>query len=286
MRRPIVLVAGRASRETIEALGPGVEVRHCDGTDHAELLDAARDADAMLVRATSQVDARVLEAARQLKVIASLDAGAGRLDTAAAPRAGVLVVTARTAHAVNNAERTVRLLHTAARYLARSDTGQEGRYSGVELAGTVLGVVGVDEVGVLVAERMRAFGMQTLAFVPGAALTPRPWRSGLPLVALDELLERADFITVHLTGGVGTAGLIGHAELRRVKAAVRIVHDAGSPTVDEEALLTAIAGGRVAAGLAMVAVPPRPTDLRVADSIRMGLECAYWHGEPWPLAAP
>ncbi|MFF2780716.1 phosphoglycerate dehydrogenase [Streptomyces sp. NPDC058052] len=262
MAKPLVLIADELSPATLTALGPDVDVRHCAGADRRALLAAVADADALLVRGATRVDAEVIGAARRLRVVARAGAGLDDIDVPAATRAGILVVTAPVSHVVSAAELACGLLLSTARTIPQADfslkSGEwdRGRYVGVELADKTLGVIGLGRIGTLVAQRMSAFGMRILAHDPYAT-EERAVRAGARLVPLDELLRQADFVTVHLPRTPETAGLVGERELALVKRSVRIVNAARGGIVDEEALAAALKDGRVAgAGLDVFAVEP------------------------------
>ncbi|MGW2710040.1 phosphoglycerate dehydrogenase [Streptomyces sp. NPDC001356] len=262
MTPPIVLLAEALAPATIDALGPQVEIRHCDGGDRARLLAAVRDADALLVRSATRVDAEVLAAAPRLRVVGRAGTGLDNVDLDAATRAGVTVVNAPASNSVTAAELACGLIISVARHIPQADASlkrgqwQRGRYTGVELADKTLGVVGLGRIGRLVAYRMRAFGMRVIAYDP--YLSPsQAAEAGAKPVTLDELLAVSDFITVHLPRTAETTGLIGHEELRRVKPGVRIVNAARGGIVDEQALAAALTEGRVAgAGLDVFATEP------------------------------
>ncbi|WP_221357872.1 phosphoglycerate dehydrogenase [Streptomyces beigongshangae] len=262
MTAPIVLLAEPLAPAAVEALGPQVEIRHCDGSDRASLLAAVRDADALLVRSATRVDAEVLTAASRLKVVGRAGVGLDNVDLHAATRAGVTVVNAPTANSVTAAELTCGLIISVARHIPQANAAlkdglwRRSRYTGVELADKTLGIVGLGRIGRLVAHRMRAFGMRLVAHDPH--LSPlQAQEAGAELVTLDELLASADFITVHLPRTAETTGLIGHDELQRAKPGVRIVNAARGGIVDEQALAAALQDGRVsAAGLDVFATEP------------------------------
>lgn len=252
---PIVLIAEKLSPATIDALGPGFAVRHCDGARREELLAAVADADALLIRSATQVDGEVLRAAKKLRVVARAGVGLDNVDVAEATRAGVLVVNAPTSNVTSAAELAVGLLLATARNIASANSALKGgewarsRYGGVELSGKTVGVVGLGRIGTLVAERLRAFGMTVVAFDPYVT-GERAARLGAELVEFEELLRRSDFITVHLPRTADTVGLIGDEALRKVKPSVRVINAARGGIVDEAALALALKEGRVAgAGL-------------------------------------
>lgn len=270
--RPVVLLAEELSPATVTALGPEVEVRHCDGTDRAALFAALAEAEAVLVRSATRMDREAIAAAPRLRVIARAGVGLDNVDVAAATEAGVLVVNAPTSNIVSAAELAVGLLLCVARNLPQADASLKGgswqrsRFTGVELSGKVLGVVGLGRIGSLVARRMGAFDMDVIAYDP--YVTPeRAAELGVRKVSLEELLAEADFVTVHLPKTPETVGLIGTEALRRVKPGVRIVNASRGGIVDEAALFEALRDGRVAgAGLDVFAVEP------CTDSPLFGLE--------------
>ncbi|MER6559059.1 phosphoglycerate dehydrogenase [Streptomyces sp. NPDC001027] len=262
MTAPIVLLAEALAPTTVDALGPQADVRHCDGSDRARLLAAVRDADALLVRSATRVDAEVLAAAPRLKVVGRAGVGLDNVDLEAATRAGVTVVNAPASNSVTAAELACGLIISVARHIPQANASLKGgqwqrsRYTGVELADKTLGVIGAGRIGRLVAHRMRAFGMQLIAHDPYLTASQAA-ETGARLVTLDELLTTSDFITVHLPRTAETTGLIGHDELRRVKPGVRIVNAARGGIVDEQALAAALIEGRVAAaGLDVFATEP------------------------------
>jgi D-3-phosphoglycerate dehydrogenase len=260
--RPVVLIAEELSPATVEALGPDFEIRHVDGSDRAALLPAIADVDAVLIRSATQVDAEAIAAARRLKVVARAGVGLDNVDVKAATQAGVMVVNAPTSNIVSAAELAVALLLASARYVPQAGATLKGgawkrsKYTGTELFEKTLGVVGLGRIGVLVAQRLAAFGMNVVAYDPYVT-SARAGQLGVRLVGLDELLETSDFITVHLPKTPETIGLIGEEALRKVKPTVRIVNAARGGIVDEAALFAALKEGRVAgAGLDVFAKEP------------------------------
>ena len=262
MSKPVVLIAEELSPATVDALGPDFEIRHCNGADRAELLPAIADVDAILVRSATKVDDEAIAAAGKLKVIARAGVGLDNVDVPAATKAGVMVVNAPTSNIVTAAELACGLLIATARNIPQA-TGslkngewKRSKYTGVELSEKTLGVVGLGRIGVLVAQRMSAFGMKVVAYDPFVQ-PARAAQMGVKLLSLDELLEVSDFVTVHLPKTPETAGLIGDEALHKVKPSVRIVNAARGGIVDEDALASALKEGRVAgAGLDVYASEP------------------------------
>ena len=262
MTKPVVLIAEELSPATIDALGPDFEVRHTDGADRAALLPALADADAVLIRSATRMDAEAIAAARRLKVIARAGVGLDNVDVDAATKAGVMVVNAPTSNITSAAELAVGLLLASARNIAPANAALKGgawkrsQYGGVELLDKKVGIVGFGRIGQLVAERLKGFGVEILAYDPYVSVQ-RAGQLGARLVTLDELLAESDFITIHLPKTSETLGLIGKEALAKVKPTVHVVNAARGGVLDEEALADAIAEGRVAgAGLDVFAKEP------------------------------
>ena len=251
-RRPVVLIAEELSPATVEALGPDVEVRYCDGADRGKLLAALPGADALLVRSATRVDAEALGAARSLRVVARAGVGLDNVDVPAATQAGVMVVNAPTSNVVSAAELAVTLLLTIARKVPQASAslkaGQWKRsaFTGTELFEKTVGIVGLGRIGQLVAQRLAAFGTVNVAYDPYVT-SARAGQLGVRLVSLEELLRVSDFVTVHLPRTPETVGLIGAEALRDAKPGLRIVNAARGGIVDEAALHDALVDGRVAA---------------------------------------
>ena len=262
MSKPIVLIAEPLSPATIEALGPDFDVRECDGSDRTALLAAIVDADALLVRSATKVDAGALAAAPRLKVVARAGVGLDNVDVRAATQSGVMVVNAPTSNIVSAAELAVALMLSAARHVSpahaalKNSEWKRSKYTGIELYEKTVGIVGLGRIGVLVAQRLSAFGMRVIAFDPYVQ-AGRAAQMGVRLVSLEELLAEADFMSVHLPKTPETVGLIGEEELAQVKPSLVLVNAARGGIVDEHALYVAIKEGRVAAaGLDVFASEP------------------------------
>lgn len=262
MSKPVVLIAEELSPATVEALGPDFEVRSVDGGDRDALLHALADADAVLIRSATKMDAEAIAAGTRLKVIARAGVGLDNVDVQAATQAGVMVVNAPTSNITSAAELSVGLLLATARNIApasaalKAGSWDRSRYSGVELLGKTVGIVGLGRIGALVAERLKGFGVTIVASDPYAS-PAKAAQLGARLVSLDELLAQSDFITLHVPKTPETLGLIDEEALSKVKPAVRIVNAARGGIVDEAALARALAEGRVAgAGIDVFAREP------------------------------
>ncbi|WP_343710250.1 phosphoglycerate dehydrogenase [Mycobacterium sp.] len=255
MSLPVVLIADKLAESTVAALGDAVEVRWVEGPDRAKLLAAVPDAEALLVRSATTVDAEVLAAAPKLKIVARAGVGLDNVDVDAATERGVMVVNAPTSNIHSAAEHAVALLLAAARQITAADASLRERqwkrssFSGTEIFGKTVGIVGLGRIGQLVAQRLAAFGAHILAYDPYVS-TARAAQLGIELLTLDELLARADFISVHLPKTPETAGLIDKEALAKTRPGVIVVNAARGGLVDEAALAQAVASGHVrAAGI-------------------------------------
>ena len=260
--RAVVLIAEELSPATVDALGPDFEVRHCDGADRGALLAAIVDADAVLVRSATRIDLEALAAAPRLKVVARAGVGLDNVDVRAATMAGVMVVNAPTSNIVSAAELAVALMLAAARHVSpahaalRAGQWKRARFTGIELYEKTVGVVGLGRIGVLVAQRLAAFGMNVIAYDPYVQ-AGRAAQVGVRLVDLDTLLAESDFMSVHLPKTPETIGLIGAEQLAAAKPGLVLVNAARGGIVDEAALHDALKNGQIAAaGLDVFATEP------------------------------
>ena len=247
----VVLIAEELAPAALDVLAHDFDVRHVDGADRSALLAALPEADAVIVRSATTIDAEALAAGPKLKVVARAGVGLDNVDVAAATARGVLVVNAPTSNIVSAAEQAIALLLAVARHTASASAAlkngewKRSKYTGVEVQGKTVGVIGLGRIGVLFAQRMAAFGTRLIAYDPYVQ-PARAAQLGVRLVGLDELLRESDFISVHLPRTPETLGLIGERELTMVKPGVRIVNAARGGLVDEQALADALAEGRVA----------------------------------------
>jgi D-3-phosphoglycerate dehydrogenase len=259
---PVVLIAEDLAPAAIDLLATEFEVRHVDGTDRPALLAALAGADAVIVRSATQIDAEAIAAAPRLRVIARAGVGLDNVEVPAATARGVMVVNAPTSNIVSAAEQAVTLLLAVARHTVPATSSlkrgewKRSQFTGVEVQGKTVGVVGLGRIGVLFAQRMASFGTRLIAYDPYVQ-PARAAQLGVRLVGLEELLRESDFISIHLPRTPETVGLIGAKELRLVKPTVRIVNAARGGLIDEEALAEAVAERRVAGvGLDVFAKEP------------------------------
>ena len=245
MSLPVVLIADKLAESTVAALGDQVEVRWVDGPDRPKLLAAVADADALLVRSATTVDAEVIAAAPKLKIVARAGVGLDNVDVDAATAAGVLVVNAPTSNIHSAAEHALALMLSAARQIPAADatlrehTWKRSKFNGTEIFGKTVGVVGLGRIGQLVAAaagRLR-HPRHRLRPVRARRRAPPSWASSC--CPSTTLLARADFISVHLPKTPETAGLLGKEALAKTKPGVIIVNAARGGLIDEHALADA-----------------------------------------------
>ncbi|MFI9748178.1 hydroxyacid dehydrogenase [Streptomyces sp. NPDC052494] len=247
MPSPIVILSDALPDDAVAALKATCDVRHVDGRDRAALFAALPDADALIVRSGTRVDAEALDRAPRLKVVGRAGVGLDNVDTATAAERGITVVNAPDSNTVSVAELTVGLILASARHLtaaARSLEAGEWRradFVGLELAGRTVGIVGYGRVGRQVARRLAAFDMRILVHDPYADTAG----DDVQRTGLDELLATSDVVTLHLPKTPGTTGLIGARELSLMRPTAYLVNTARGGIVDETALAEALREGRL-----------------------------------------
>lgn len=208
----------------------------------AEMVELVRGCDGLLVGVDPVTDA--VMAAGPLRAIAKYGSGTDNIDLDAARALGVEVTTTGAANASAVAELTIAFVFALARHLCAMDRGiREGSWSrrgGIELAGRTMGIVGYGAIGAEVGARARALGLSVVAHDPYVET------ADVPLLPLDDLLERADFVSVHVPLVPATAGLIGREEVRRMKPGSHLINVARGGIVDEEAVADALDRGHLA----------------------------------------
>ena len=260
-----ILVAEAVAREGIELLAAHHEVDERIGCSREELAAILPDYDALVVRSQVQVDAELIAAATRLVVIGRAGVGVDNVDLDAATRAGITVVNAPTGNTIAAAEHTLALLYGVARRTAAADASvrrgewKRAQFTGLELRGRTLGIIGLGKIGQAIAVRARAMEMVVLGVDPfvtaeGAA------NHGVELVGLDTLLARADVLTVHVPLTRATRGLIGREAIARLRPGAIILNVARGGIVDEAAVAEALASGHLGgAGIDVFEHEP-PTD--------------------------
>ncbi len=265
MAKPVVVIAEQLSPATVEALGPDFDIRDVDGTDRPALLAALADANAVLIRSATQIDAEALAAAPHLQVVARAGVGLDNVDIRAATEAGVMVVNAPTSNIISAAELTIGHILSLARHIPAAHASlaagewKRSKYTGTELYEKTVGIIGLGRIGALITARLQAFGVAVIAYDPYVS-PARAQQLGVRLVTLDELLEQADFITIHMPKTPETTGMISAPQLAKMKKTAYIVNVARGGLIDEADLAEALAAGTIAgAGLDVFSAEP-PTE--------------------------
>jgi D-3-phosphoglycerate dehydrogenase len=231
-----------------------------------QLADAIAAADAVLVRSATQITRESLARANGLKVIGRAGVGVDTIDVDAATERGIAVLTAPAGNTISAAELTLALTLALLRRVSAADrsmkAGQWDRksFSGTELYGKTLGLVGAGRIGGEVARRARAFGMQVVAFDP-FLIAERASALGIERADLDEVLRRADVVSLHVPLTDSTSGLLGERELGLMKPTAVIINAARGGVVGEDALVRALQAKRIAgAALDVFEQEPLPAD--------------------------
>jgi D-3-phosphoglycerate dehydrogenase len=236
----------------------------------AELAADIADADAIIVRSATTVDAALIAAAPQLRVIARAGTGVDNVDVEAATARGIVVMNAPGANSISVAELTIGLMLALSRGIAGADAAMKQgiwdkkRLTGAELRGKTLGIVGLGRIGQEVAARARPFGMRIVAHDPFISEQVAD-SLGLRLLPLDELCAAADYLTLHMPVTDDTRRIINKERLAICKPGVRIVNTARGELIDETALADAIDAGAVAGAALDVFENEPPADWRLAQ---------------------
>lgn len=244
--------------------------------DQAALAEQLAGCRALIVRNQTRVTRELIRGADRLQIIGRAGAGLDNIDVTAASDAGIVVSYAPDQNALSVAELGMGMLLALARRLVAADRSTRGggwarqAFTGVELYGKTIGVVGFGRIGFLLAMRARAFGMHVLAhdpFVSPDAVTVV--ESGAEVVGVDELLARADVVSCHLPSTLETRGFFSHERFAQMKSSTLFLNLARGEVVDEPALVEALRSGRIAgAGLDVRAVePPAASPLNEMDNV-------------------
>jgi D-3-phosphoglycerate dehydrogenase len=265
MKTRRILVADELSAEGTEILAKAGQVEVRRGLDEAALRDALPPFHALVVRSATRVTAASLERADNLALIARAGIGVDNIDVDAATARGIVVMNTPEASVVTTAELAISLMVALARNIAAADASmkqgawEKSGFTGTELTGKVLGVLGLGRIGRVVAERAAGLQMQVIAHDPHVdASTAPPW---VRLVSLEELLAEADFVSVHVPLLPETRHLLDRQRLAAMKRGARLIHAARGGIVDEEALCEALHSGHLAgAALDVFEREPLPAD--------------------------
>ncbi|MDQ3624558.1 MAG: phosphoglycerate dehydrogenase, partial [Verrucomicrobiota bacterium] len=264
-----VLVADPISKRGVSELASGgrLEVTVQTGLAEDQLIEIIGEFSGLVVRSQTKVNARVLEAAKKLKVVGRAGVGVDNVDVDAATRRGIIVMNTPGGNTISTAEHAFSLMVSLARHIAQADASVKAgkwdrkSFEGVELYNKTLAVLGMGRIGTEVARRAMAFGMRVLAYDP--YLSPSRARSlQVDVVdSLDDIVAQADFITLHMPLTDETKYMINAERLTRSKQGVRIINCARGGLVDEAALFHALESKQVAgAALDVYEEEPPPRD--------------------------
>ena len=251
-------------------LGPlrssGFIVEKRPGLATADLREALKDCEGLIVRSETKVTAELLDEANSLRVIGRAGVGVDNIDVPAATIRGVVVMNAPDGNTITTAEHTIAMLIALARSIPQASSSlKSGRWDrkkfiGVELQGKTLGIVGLGRIGRVVASRARALGMLIVAYDPFIA-TDQARDLEIELAPLDQVFARADFLTVHTPLTSETRGLVDRDAISKMKKGARIINCARGGLIDEDALYEALTSGAIAgAALDVFNEEPPPAD--------------------------
>jgi D-3-phosphoglycerate dehydrogenase len=254
---PCILITEPIAQEGIDLLRDELPEAHIDvrldlTPEHLRAVIGTYSA--LIVRSQTRVTGELLAAAAHLQVIGRAGSGLDNIDLDAAIRRGVLVVNAPRGNAIAVAEHTMALMLALARHIPAANSSiksgrwDKSRFLGVELHGKVLGIIGLGRVGKEVARRAQALSMRVIACDP-FVFAKQGQQVGVTLHSKEEVLQQADFVTLHATlteGPSGTRTLLGPRELQLLKPGAYLVNSARGSLIDEQALLAALTEGRLA----------------------------------------
>ncbi|MBS0502767.1 MAG: phosphoglycerate dehydrogenase, partial [Proteobacteria bacterium] len=229
----------------------GVEVHEKTGLSKEELIAIIGDYDGLAIRSATKVGRDVLAAATNLKVVGRAGIGVDNVDIPAASAKGVVVMNTPFGNSITTAEHAIALMFALARDIPEADRStqagkwEKNRFMGVELTGKTLGLIGAGNIGSIVADRAIGLKMKVVAFDPFLS-AERARELGVEKATLDELLARADFITLHTPLTDQTRNILSAENLAKTKKGVRIINCARGGLIDEAALKAALESGQVA----------------------------------------
>src|SRR3954463_560690 len=254
MPTPRVLISDALSPAAVQIFkdrGVAVDFEPERGKDKDRLAAVVGGYDGLAIRSATKVTAKILESAKALKVIGRAGIGVDNVDIPAATQKGVIVMNTPFGNSITTAEHAIAMMFALARQIPQADASTQGgkweknRFMGVELTAKVLGVIGCGNIGSIVADRAIGLRMKVIAYDP--FLSPeRAVELGVEKVELDDLLRRADIITLHVPMTEKTRNVLSAENIAKTKKGVRIVNCARGGLVDEVALRAALDSGHVA----------------------------------------
>ena len=265
-----VIVSDPVPVDALAALQGIARITMRDDFTRDELTEALREADALIVRSGTRVTADLLAKTERLRIIGRAGAGVDNIDVRAATEKGVIVVNSPEGNTISAAEHTLALVLALMRHIPRAcESFRQGewkrsRFTGSELYGKTVGVVGLGKIGREVAARLRAFKARVLGSDPYITME-HSHKLEIELVDLDTLLREVDLVTVHAPLTPQTRGLIGRTQLESMKKGARVVNCARGGIIDEDALYDALVSGHLAGAALDVFNQEPPTDRRLVE---------------------
>jgi D-3-phosphoglycerate dehydrogenase len=252
MTKPKVLISDKMDPQAAQIFAErGCDVDVITGKTPEELKEIIGQYDGLAIRSSTKVTQDILDAATNLKVIGRAGIGVDNVDIPAASAKGIVVMNTPFGNSITTAEHAIALMFALARQLPEADAStqagkwEKNRFMGVELTSKTLGLIGAGNIGSIVADRALGLRMKVVAFDP--FLSPeRAVEMGIEKVELDELLARADFITLHTPLTDQTRNILSRENIAKTKKGVRIINCARGGLVDEAALKEALDSGHVA----------------------------------------
>ena len=249
-----VLVADKLPSDGLAAFSEYKTVTMANeaGIERAKLIETIAEYEGLVVRSRTKVDAEIIEAGANLKVIGRAGIGVDNVDLEAATRAGVVVMNTPDGNAITTAEHAISMMLAMARRIPQATASmkagkwEKSKFMGRELCGKTLGIIGLGNIGRIVADRAQGLHLQVIAFDPYFD-ADAAGKLGVELKTLEEVLRAADVITVHAKLTDETRGLIGDAQLEMMKTGVMLVNCARGGIYDEDALLRGVQGGKIGA---------------------------------------
>jgi len=251
---PKVLVSDKLSKTAVQIFKDnGVEVDYLPdlGKDKDKLLEVIGQYDGLAIRSASKITEKIIAAATNLKVIGRAGIGVDNVDIPAATKKGIIVMNTPFGNSITTAEHAIAMMFALARQLPEADAStragkwEKNRFMGVEVTNKTLGIIGAGNIGSIVADRAVGLHMKVIAYDP--FLTPeRAQNMGVEKVELDELLKRADFITLHTPLIEATKNIINAEAIAKMKDGARLINCARGGLVDEAALYDALKSGKLA----------------------------------------
>jgi D-3-phosphoglycerate dehydrogenase / 2-oxoglutarate reductase len=215
-----------------------------------DLKKAAADVDAIIVRSETKITAEVLASSKKVRIVGRAGVGVDNIDVAAASRQGVLVVNVPGGNTISAAEHTVALLLALSRNIPQANASMKAgewkrsQFTGTELQGKVLALIGLGRIGREVAKRCQSFGMRVIGYDPYAS-EEYAKNFNIALVTLEEVYAEADYVSVHVPLNEGTKHLLNAETMKKLKPGVRLINCARGGIIDETALVEALKNGQV-----------------------------------------